>query len=40
MKKSFDDIDRSDFVDAGYAEIRTYFERAVAELNDIRVALT
>jgi hypothetical protein len=35
VKRTFDEIDRGDFVAAGFAEVRAYFERATSELNDV-----
>ena len=35
VKRDFDEIDRSDFRQTAFAEIRNYFERAVAEINAI-----
>ncbi|WP_298976564.1 toll/interleukin-1 receptor domain-containing protein [uncultured Roseobacter sp.] len=35
VKRDFDQIDKSDFRDAAFAEMRSYFERAVAELDRV-----
>ena len=35
VKRDFDEIDRSDFRQTAFAEIRNYFERAVAEIDAI-----
>ena len=35
LKRDFDEIDRSEFLDTAFATIRKYFESAVAELDEI-----
>ncbi|MDQ7250563.1 toll/interleukin-1 receptor domain-containing protein [Dongia sedimenti] len=35
LKKTFDAIDRSDFVSEGFDVVRSYFEHAIAEINDV-----